>query len=164
MATFSLPDKYDAAFCTVDSFRHLLTEQQALSHLMSIGKALKKGGLYILGLHIINDDCNGVLTICWTHRRGGLTVTTTMKMLKLDLNKRIETLQVTLRPKTSTHILPAHTSIYDLRTYNLSQLIKLIKKSNFFRIEKAFDEYYDLKRPIELNEKTDYVVLILKRI
>ena len=53
MSTFEVENKYDGIYCTVDTFRHLLTEKKAIQHLENVSFALKKNGIYILGLHII---------------------------------------------------------------------------------------------------------------
>src|SRR6056297_3240840 len=41
---------FDAAFCTYNTFRHLLSEKDAVTHLRSMADALAPGGLYILGM------------------------------------------------------------------------------------------------------------------
>ena len=42
MNSFKKNKKYDGIYCTVDTFRHLLTEKEAKLHLVSVIKALKK--------------------------------------------------------------------------------------------------------------------------
>lgn len=161
MASFHVKaNEYDAAFCTVDTFRHLLSEKQAEQHLIKVSKALKKNGIYILGLHLIPEK--GVLNkvTCWTSKRGRLTVKTTMTMLALDKKKRTETLKVVLKPNTKKE---SHTSIYQLRTYSLKQLMKLIDKTSVFEVLNAYDEYYDISNPVTLNAKSEYAVLLLRK-
>lgn len=103
MANFKIKGKkYDAAYCTVDSFRHLLSEKSAAQHLINVAKVLKKDGLYILGLHLIPVQSVTYKVTRWTARRGRLTVKTSMAMLKLDKRKRAETLKVILNPITET--------------------------------------------------------------
>ena len=164
MADFQIPGKkFDAAFCTVDTFRHLLSEQKAKQHLINVAAALKKDGVYILGIHLLTEKKVDNKVIRWTQRRGGLTVRTSMTMLELDRKKRMETLKVVLNPETSRK-KESHTSIYPLRTYTLKQFKTLLEKSGVFRIMKAYDEYYDIENPISLDKHTDYAVMILKKI
>src|SRR5690349_17846603 len=66
MADFALDRPVDAAFNTFNSFRHLLTEEAALAHLRSVAKALKTGGIYILGLHLLPPDAAEESTERWT--------------------------------------------------------------------------------------------------
>src|SRR6184192_4439016 len=56
MSNFRLGRPVDAAYCTVNTFRHLLTEQAARSHLDCIAGSLRRGGIYILGLHLLPLD------------------------------------------------------------------------------------------------------------
>ena len=157
------PKHYDAAFCTVDTFRHLLLEKQVEQHLIKVSQALKKNGIYVLGLHLIPEKGrvrNSIIR--WTNRRGGLTVKTSMTMLATDKQKRTETLQVVLEPETKK-TKDKYTSVYQLRTYTLKQLMKLLKKTAVFLVDSIFDEYYDLNNPITLDAKSQYAVLILRK-
>jgi 2-polyprenyl-3-methyl-5-hydroxy-6-metoxy-1,4-benzoquinol methylase len=163
MADFEInANKFDAAFCTVDTFRHLLTEKQAHQHLKNVAKALKKGGLYILGLHLITDKSPSNKVIRWTNKRGRLTVHTSMSLLEMDRTKRTETLKVILTAETETK-KEKFTSIYKLRTYTLKQLNKLLDKVSVFELVNVYDEYYDLNHPVELNSKSEYAVLVLRK-
>ena len=78
MSDFRLSRLIDAAYCTVNTFRHLLTEKAARGHLECIARSLRVGGIYVLGLHLLpshlhQDDT----TRRWTQqrRRGKVTVT-----------------------------------------------------------------------------------------
>lgn len=155
---------YDGAVCTVDTFRHLLTEKKAEQHFINVANALKRNGIYILGLHLIPEKANiNNKVTCWTARRGGLTVRSTMTMMKLDMKRRTETLKIDLIAK-GLKKRERHTSIYKLRTYTLKQFNNLLSKSAVFKVENVFDHYYDVSKPIMLDEKSDYAVFILKKI
>jgi SAM-dependent methyltransferase len=166
MADFRVKaNKYDAAFCTVDTFRHLLFEKQAEQHLLNVSNALKKNGIYILGLHLIPEKGTLNKVTRWTAKRGRLAVKTSMTMLELDKKKRRETLKVILKPETnSTSSKEKYTSIYPLRTYTLKQLMKLLDKVSTFEIVNAYDEFYDISKPVRLNSNSDYAVLLLRKI
>lgn len=138
-ADFHIKDnKYAAAFCTVDTFRHLLSEKQAEQHLVKVSKALKKNGVYVLGRHLIPEKEVLNKITRWIARRGRLTVKTTMTMLALDKKKRTEMLKVVLKANNKKE---THTSIYELRTYTLKQLTKLLDKISVFEVLKVYDEY-----------------------
>jgi SAM-dependent methyltransferase len=154
--------KYDAAYCTVDTFRHLLSEKQAAQHLLNISKSLKKNGIYILGLHLISEQGISDKITRWTAKRGRLTVKTTMKMLKLDKKNRTETLKVILNPQTE-YINETYESIYKLRTYSLKQFHKLLSTTNVFEVVNTYDHFYDLSNPITLNARSDYGVFVLRK-
>lgn len=164
MTKFKIPTKkYDGAFCTVDTFRHLLTDAQAKQHLINIAKSLKKNAIYILGLHLIPKQGITTKTSRWTSKRGQLTVNTSMALIEHDKRKRTETLKVTLNAKTKqkNH---KYNSVYKLRTYKFSEFMKLIKSTQLFEIEGIYDYGYDLSHPLRINQSTDYAVFLLKRI
>ena len=52
MTDFKLKRKADAAFNTINSFRHLTTGKQAQDHMQCMAGCLAKGGIYVLGLHL----------------------------------------------------------------------------------------------------------------
>src|SRR5438132_12037629 len=65
MSNFRLGRLVDAAYCTVNTFRHLLTEQGARGHLECVAGSLRSGGIYLLGVHLLpfetdpEDDAPG---------------------------------------------------------------------------------------------------------
>ena len=120
MINFTTHRKYDGIYCTVDTFRHLLTEKEARQHLLCVSKALKKNGIYVLGLHLLSKEKKIDRLTRWTARRGRLTIKTIMSMIKLDKNKRRETLEVELKIKAKERN-NSYTSVYQLRTYTLFQ-------------------------------------------
>ena len=162
MVNFKIHNKYDGIYCTVDTFRHLLDENDAKKHLITIKNALKKNGIYILGLHLISEEKKIDKVTQWTARRGRLTVKTIMSMLKLDKIKRRETLEVKLKIKTNTYN-DSFTSVYQLRTYTLLQLKKILRNVPELEIMNVYNEYYDLSKPIKLNSGVDYAVILLRK-
>ena len=162
MVNFKTKKKYDGIYCTVDTFRHLLTEDNAKQHLINISKVLKKNGIYILGLHLIPKKKKIDKRTQWTAKRGRLVVKTTMSMINLDRIKRKETLKVELKVKTKRYNRLL-SSIYDLRTYTLLQLKSVLKVVPELEIFKVFDEYYDISNPIKLTSESDYAVILLRR-
>ncbi len=58
MSDFHLSQPVDAAYCTVSTFRRLLTEQAARRHLECIAGSLRPGGIYVLAFHalLLNPD------------------------------------------------------------------------------------------------------------
>ncbi len=78
MADFRLAAPVDAAYCTFDSFRHLLTEQAARRHLECVAESLRPGGIYILGFHLLPPDAAEECIERWTERQGRTQVTVTL--------------------------------------------------------------------------------------
>ena len=123
---------------------------------------LKKNGVYVLGLHLLTDRKVHNKVTHWTNKRGRLTVRTSMAMLELDRKKRQEILKVVLTPETTLK-KESYTSVYPLRTYTLKQFRKLLDKTKVFEIVNAYDEYYDINRPVSLSDKSEYAILVLKK-
>ncbi|HIQ19669.1 MAG TPA: class I SAM-dependent methyltransferase, partial [Planctomycetes bacterium] len=103
MARFRLPARVDAAYCTFNSFRHLLTEKEAQSHLRCVARALRAGAIYILGFHLMPPDAAETCIERWTARHGRLAVTVTLRVLHTDWRRRIERLRVSLLAQTPRH-------------------------------------------------------------
>lgn len=171
MVDFQIRGKrFDIAYCTVDTFRHLLKEKEAVQHLEHVAEALKPGGVYILGLHLISKQEVTDRVIRWTAKRGRLTVKTTMQMLALNKSNRTETLKVILETASQRNKLNPNgqgdkfESVYKLRTYTLKQFQKLVTSTNMFETLDVYDHYYDIKKPIRLTDRTDYGVFVLGKI
>src|SRR6266566_4652083 len=100
MSDFRLDRPVDAAYCTVNTFRHLLTEQAARRHLECIAGSLRPGGIYVLALHLLPLDVDEEdakrYAERWTERRAQTKVTVKLRVLRTDLRRRIEDLRVCL--------------------------------------------------------------------
>ena len=80
MSDFRLGRSADSAYCLINTFRHLLTEQTARGHLECIAGSLRPGGIYVLGLHLLPLDVDKRETpSCWTQWRGKTKVTVTAR-------------------------------------------------------------------------------------
>ena len=81
MSQFRLARPVDAAYCPINTFRHLLTEQAARGHLECMADSLRPGGIYILGLHLLPLDADPESIERWTERQGQTQVTVTFRVL-----------------------------------------------------------------------------------
>src|SRR5206468_4192494 len=70
LSDFRVSRPADAAYCSMDTFRHLLTEQAARAHLECIARSLRPGGIYVLDLHLFPLGIDKDYTKQWTQRRG----------------------------------------------------------------------------------------------
>ena len=94
MTDFRLDRPVDAAYCLVNTFRHLLTEEAARRHLECVAENLRPGGIYLLGLHLLPLDAAEEHGERWTARQGQTQVTVTLRVLSADRRRRIEDLRV----------------------------------------------------------------------
>src|SRR5439155_3610121 len=93
MSNFRIGQPADAAYCTFNTFRHLLTEQAARGHLKCIADSLRPGGIYILGLYLLPLDGKEENVWHWTEQRRETKVTITLRPLRIHLRSRTENLR-----------------------------------------------------------------------
>jgi SAM-dependent methyltransferase len=74
MTDFRLPRPVDAAICMQDSQGHLLTNEQLLAHLRAVGRAVRRGGLYVFDRYMASSWTNPARSWSWLRRRGRITV------------------------------------------------------------------------------------------
>ena len=161
MAEFRLGRKVDAAFNMINSFRHLPDEAAAESHLNCVARALVKGGVYCW-------DCTSPPPAAteWMKKdgpRGNLAVISSMWSAGIDMRRRNERVGMTFDVYTPTR----HQRIVDemnYRTYTAPQMKRLLKKVSEFEVVETFDFTYDLNRPIRIDDRTEDVVFVLRRV
>src|SRR5215467_13243403 len=96
MSEFRLGRSADSAYCLINTFRHLLTEQAARAHLECIVSSVRPGGIYVLAMNLLPLDVEKREVLRWTQWRGKTNVTITQRVLRTDLHRRIEDVQVCL--------------------------------------------------------------------
>ena len=162
MTAYRLKPKADAAFNMINSFRHLVEEEQAAEHLHCVADSLRKNGLYVLGLHL--TPTRGIPTDeeSWTARRGHLGVTTRLWTIDRDLKRRAERFRMHYDVYTPSRSFRIEDEI-TFRTYTLEQITSLIDTVGRFDIAETFDFAYNLQSPIELTDETEDVVFVLRR-
>lgn len=162
MADFRLKRKVDAAFNTINSFRHLPSEAAALGHLQCMARALAKGGIYVLGLHLTPTVGDRIDRESWSARRGNLAVISSMWSTEIDLRKRNESVAMTFDVYTPTR----HFRIEDEmnhRTYTARQIRALLAKVPEFEWVETYDFCYEIGHPISIGPETEDIVLILRK-
>jgi len=162
MSAFSLSRRVDAAYCTVNTFRHLLTEQAARDHLERIAISLRPGGIYVLGMHLLALDVNEKDVGRWTVRRGDTKVTLTLRILRTDVRRRIEDLRVSLLVLHGSKELQL-TYDFQFRTYLPRQFRQLLDSVPSLELCDVYDFRYDIKQPFAVNDEMAYSVFVLRR-
>ena len=163
MADFRLSRPVDAAFCTVNTFRHLLSEQSARRHLKCIAQSLRPGGIYILGFHLLPMDASEEDIERWTERQGGTQVTVTLRVLATDRRRRIERLRLSLlradqgeRGATARRVHIPH--VYDRSIPPAPGECAIVGVSATF-----YDFWYEIDNPLELNDDRADTVFVLRK-
>ncbi|MBW2999042.1 class I SAM-dependent methyltransferase [Candidatus Woesearchaeota archaeon] len=163
MADFRLPEKIDAAFNMINSFRELTSEQQARSHLQCISRALHQGGLYILGLHLIPTQGLPLEDESWSASRGRLHIKTYMKTIKRDLNQRQEKLLMRYDITTPIKKLSLIDENVLFRTYTRTQFKKLLKTVPSLEVAETYDFSYQIDQPINATSQTQDIIFVLRK-
>ena len=163
MSDFRLSRPVDAAYCTVNTFRHLLTEQAARRHLRCIAGSLRPGGIYVLGLHLLPLDVDKEDVLRWTTRRWETKVTVTLRVLHIDLRRRLENFRVSLlvRHRAPKEVRLRHE--FHVRTYTARQFRRLLDSVPSLELCDVYDFQYDIKHPLPLNDEMAYNVFVLRR-
>lgn len=164
MAKFSIAGgPFDGAVCTVDTFRHLLTEEAAISHLHCVARHLRRGGIYLLALHLLPRGGYSNQVSRWRVRRGQLDLHTTITVLDVNRRKREETLSIVYNVQKE-HSRKKFRYVYRLRTYTLQQFNALINKVPAFKIAAVYAYYaFDADTPIRLDRGSEDVLLVLSK-
>ena len=173
MSRFGLARPVDAAYCTFDSFRHLLTEQSALEHLNCMAEAVRPGGIYLLGLHLLPPDASTECIERWTERRGRTHLTVTLRVLRCDRRRRIEWIRISVlvRKRPAQRLQVAHPSDqvlrfrdeFPLRIYTARQFRRLLAKTPRWELADVYDFWYEIDRPQRLTDQMADTVFILRR-
>mgnify|MGYP000641174888 CR=1 FL=1 len=162
MADFHVTRKFDAAFNTINSFRHLPDEKSALGHLKCMHEALGKGGLYILGFHLTPNRPPRCTEESWVARRGHLQVNSWMRTVSLDRQRRKETVYLQFDVYTPLRSLRIADE-FSFRTYTWEQFRRLLKRADGWEIVATHDFAYRIDEPITVDDYTEDVVYVLRR-
>lgn len=160
MTNFELAHSVDAAFNTINSFRHLQTERQAVAHLRCMASAIHSGGVYILGLHLSPTAGEVTSEEAWSSRRGHLVVNARLWIVERNLSRREERYGMTLDVHTPTRSFQLTDEIR-FRTYTASQLTRLLARVPELKLEAVYDFRYDVNSAINIGPATEDVVLVL---
>jgi SAM-dependent methyltransferase len=162
MSDFKVARPFDAAFNMINSFRHLGSEAQAEGHLRCVAGALARGGLYVLGLHLTPKRGPYTEDESWTARRGHLSINSYMWTKERNLRKRNEKLGLRFDIYTPTQQFRIEDEM-NYRTYTAAQFADLLDRTGVFDIAALYDFHYRLNRPIVIDDRTEDVVLVLRR-
>lgn len=162
MADFQLSEPVDLAHCLVNTFRHLTSEEAARRHLQCVAEALKPGGVYVLGFHLLPPDAAEIDCERWTILKSTTRVTTTIRVLNFSRRSRIETVRFSLKVTTPRRILRTATD-HRLRIYRADQFRSLLRSVPGLELIGVYDFCYDLSEPLQLNDMLGDAVFVLRR-
>lgn len=162
MVDFKLPRQVDAIFNTFNTFRHLTTEEAALAHLKSAHRALRKGGIYVLGFHLLPDDASLECIERWTAKTGKTKITYTLRVVDSSRRTRIEALRVSMLVRSPSKELRVATE-FPLRLYSPKQWRNTLAAIPEFELVEVYDFCYDIDHPVKFDNKLSDAVFILRK-
>ncbi|MDZ4658106.1 MAG: class I SAM-dependent methyltransferase [Bythopirellula sp.] len=162
MCAFTVVKPIDAAFNTINSFRHLATQAQAENHLRAVANSLRPGGIYVLGLHLTPTSVEPMQEESWSARRGNLAVLSRLWVLDCETRKRKESVGMSFDVYTPTKQFRIEDRVV-FRTYSARQMQTLIESIKEFEIAEVYDFGYDINAPIDVTSATEDVVYVLRK-
>jgi len=138
-----LGGRVDFAFNTINTFRHLMSDGDALAHLSCVAGVLSPGGVYAVGVSLANYGAEFPSEDVWSASRGTTKVTQVVQYEPAsggagERGRREKVFsQFTVSTPTGGDRLLE--SSYELRTYDPVQWVRLIERSEFV-LERLTDE------------------------
>jgi SAM-dependent methyltransferase len=161
MTKFTLHQPVQAAFNTINSFRHLNTEKLAVKHLNCMADAIVKGGIYVLGFHLSPIGIDACEEEYWSAEEGGIRVDSSMWLKERDTRRRIETLGMAFDVQTPDKKLRIVDEL-KFRTYTWLQFERLIDKVPRLELIEVFDFDYDIANPMAVDQESEDAVFVFK--
>ena len=163
MDEFRLRRRVDLAYCLLSSFRYLLDERSARRHLECVAGALRKGGIYVLGLHLTQYDWDRLQRERWVGSRNGTRVVCNLQSWPPDRRRRIEKLRsrMTVEESDETRRFETH---WSFRTYDAAQLRALLKSVPSLEHVATYDFSYDLASERVLDDEQLDCLLVLRKV
>lgn len=162
MSRFTIPQPMDIGVCLLDSFRHLLTEDDARAHLQCMARAVRPGGIYLLGLHLLPPDADLQCTERWTNQAAKTHVTTTLRVMSSSRKTRLEQIRISLLVRTGNRVA-RYRDEFPLRMYTAAQLKSLVASVPEWSLAAVYDYWYELDEPLKLTNELSDTVLVLRR-
>lgn len=162
MTDFQVERPADAAHCLINTFRHLTTDLQAYNHLTCVARALRPGGLYALGFHLLPDDVAQECIERFRGRRGKTTVAITLRVLEFDRQQRLERWRLSMLTKTPQRTIRCQ-SEFPMRLYTAQQWRDLYETVNQLELIEIFDFDYDVEVTRELDDDLCDAVFLFRK-
>lgn len=162
MADFSIPKPVDAALNTMNTFRHLLTERDAREHLRCVARAVRPGGIYVLGFHLLPLDADEHCIERWSASSGRRKVTVTLRVLKTNRRRRIENIRISVLGRTPRREIRFRHE-FPLRMYTAAQFRRLLRGVPEWQFVDIFDFWYNIEEPLRWDDEITDSVFILRR-
>ncbi|MCP3915864.1 MAG: class I SAM-dependent methyltransferase [bacterium] len=161
MADFKTRGKFDLAHCLVSTFKYLLTEDAARGHLESVARALRPGGIYVLGFHLTDYARSKRSRERWVVEEDGTRVVCNIQGWPADKKKRTERVRSRLVVTEDGTERRSETE-WDFRTYDLRQVRRLLASVPALEHVATYDFHYDMGGERELDAELEDAIFVLR--
>lgn len=165
MRSAIVAEQADLAYCLVNTFRHMLTETDAIQHLKSVAACLRPGAIYVVGMHLFPPDADEEDSEEWSVTADSTTVDMLLNVVDCDRDRRQETLQFHMTVREPGEEPRSFETDYRMRLYEAAQFQSLIDSVNEFELlPEVYDFWYDIEDPLELSDELGDTVFVLRRV
>ncbi len=161
LESFHYARPFHLAHCLVSTFKYVLDEEGARSHLACVADCLAPGGLYLLGLHLTDYSVDKRVRERWVVKKGALEVICNTQTWPADRRTRTERVRNRLRILERGEGRRSETN-WLFRTYSARQMRSLIAGIPGLELVAVHDFHYDLQWTTTL-EKANDALLVLRR-
>lgn len=162
MTAFELKRPADAAFNTINTFRHLLTEEDAVKHLKCVAANLRPGGIYILGLHLLPTGGDFYGSEKWKANEGRTQINYSLTVVDSLPKQRHEKLRITMTIKKGKSVVRVSDQ-FTLRLYNYKNIKTLFAQVPELVLRDVYDFWYEIDEPQKLDGNIADSVFILQK-
>ena len=160
MESFRYAKPFDLAHCLISTFKYLLDEKNARSHLKCVARSLKRGGIYILGFHLSDYDTTSRSRERWVIEKEGTKVVCNIQSWPPD--RRREKVRSRLVIEDGGEELRSETNWW-FRAYDAAQVKRLFRSVPAFELVAVHDFTYDLEYEMELDDSQLDCVFVLRK-
>lgn len=160
---YAPPGRYDLAHCLVSTFKYVATEAGARAHLERVARALKVGGIYVLGFHLSDYDMQSRMRERWTASEGGTEVVCNIQSWPPERRRRRERTRSRLVVQEGGKELRSETEWW-FRTYDAAQARRLLASVPAFELVALHDFNYELDYTRELDDSQLDCLFVLRRV
>lgn len=162
MARFAVEERVDLAHCLVSTFKYLLDERSAVAHLRCVARALKRGGVYVLGFHLTDYASRSRSRERWVARSRGVEVVCNTEVLPARRRDRLEDVRTRLVVRTKAREMRSETR-WSFRTYDVREVRALLAEVPELEHVATYDFTHRVDSPRPFDGELLDVVLVLRR-
>ena len=160
---YTPPGRYDLAHCLVSTFKYVSTEAGARAHLEHVARALRVGGLYVLGFHLSDYSTTSRMRERWTAREGQTEVVCNIQSWPPERRRRRERIRSRLVVHEGEEELRSETEWW-FRTYDAAQAKRLLSSVPAFELVALHDFTYEFDYTRELDDSQLDCLFVLRRV